>query len=319
MRGFANVTGSFFQVNPLRRGVVLFLALRSLSFPSLTLSAISSHALSLLSSSHLFACAVVIAVATSSREYFLSACHLCISSHLLTFLCEMSSCGEMGEAIELRWVRNRAGNCVLCVCVLLRWCLCKPVYICFCIFESMHINQFCISLDDHAPGCIQLSNWVICRRCSQHLGLFFTLPVCFFASSWPFFNGAEICRLDRGQCEIWASRDTGSFGFLLFCCCWLLATVVCLATAKLIIGPAQAASTGLIAANSLSRCISPHAHMEEIKPARLFLTPNIFFLHDASACFCVHALKWVSMHTWHAFTLFFFFFTLYLCFQSSSS
>eukprot|EP00064_Thunnus_orientalis_P013466 superscaffoldBa00002196_g13505 len=37
----------------------------------------------------------------SLREFFLSACHLCISSHLLPFLCEMSSCGEMAEAIEL--------------------------------------------------------------------------------------------------------------------------------------------------------------------------------------------------------------------------
>lgn len=94
--------GSFFQVNPLRRGVVLFLAPRSLSSLSLTVSAVSSHALSLLSSSHLFLSAVVVAVAASLRDLFLSACHLCISSHLLLFLCEMSSCGEMGEAIELR-------------------------------------------------------------------------------------------------------------------------------------------------------------------------------------------------------------------------
>lgn len=71
--------------------------------------------------------------------------------------------------------------------------------------------------------------------------------------------------------------------------------VVFSVTAKLIIGLVQPVSTGLIAANSLSRCISPHAHMEEIKPAKLIQTANIFFLHCFSAytCFCVHVYIWV--------------------------
>lgn len=75
----------------------------------------------------------------------------------------------------------------------------------------------------------------------------------------------------------------------------LLATVVFSDTAKLIIGPVQPVSTGLIAANSLSRCISSHAHMEEIKPAKLIQTPNIFLLHSLSAytCFCVHMCSYV--------------------------
>lgn len=56
-----------------------------------------------------------------------------------------------------------------------------------------------------------------------------------------------------------------------------LAMVAFSVTAKLIIGLVEPASTELIAANSFSRCISPHAHMEEIKPAKLIQTPNIFF------------------------------------------
>lgn len=76
---------------------------------------------------------------------------------------------------------------------------------------------------------------------------------------------------------------------------WLSLTVFS-ATAKLIIGLAQPAAAELIVANSLSRCISPHAHMEEIKPAKLIQTCR-FFMHMnlhvgasscTSVCFHVH-------------------------------
>lgn len=75
-------------------------ALSLLSVPHCERNIITWSLASLLLSS--FSRAVVIAVAASLREFFLSACHLCIFSHLLSLLCEMSSFGEMGEAIELR-------------------------------------------------------------------------------------------------------------------------------------------------------------------------------------------------------------------------
>lgn len=59
---------------------------------------------------------------------------------------------------------------------------------------------------------------------------------------------------------------------------WLGLTVFS-ATAKLIIGLAQPAAAELIVANSLSRCISPHAHMEEIKLAKLIQTCRFFHAH----------------------------------------
>lgn len=78
---------------------------------------------------------------------------------------------------------------------------------------------------------------------------------------------------------------------------WLGLTVFS-ATAKLIIGLAQPAAAELIVANSLSRCISPHAHMEEIKPAKLIQTCRVFFfMHFARICMLVraHVEAFVSM------------------------
>lgn len=84
----------------------------------------------------------------------------------------------------------------------------------------------------------------------------------------------------------------------------LSAMVLFSATAKLIIGLVQPASTELIVANSLSRCISPHAHMEEIKPAKLIQTCNFISMHSVSAytllCARIDMFICVCVYTCHA-------------------
>lgn len=100
----------FLQVNPLRRGVVLCL---SLSLPSLRTRLHSvPH-----SERNIITCSLAPLVLScfpcccqSEGRLSLSLPSLCIFSHLLLF--EMSSWGEMGEAIELRWVRYSVGDVV---------------------------------------------------------------------------------------------------------------------------------------------------------------------------------------------------------------
>lgn len=99
----------------------------------------------------------------------------------------------------------------------------------------------------------------------------------------------KICKLKRstGGRGLFSVKSNNS-GLLLLTLLllgyWLSLTVFS-ATAKLIIGLAQPAAAELIVANSLSRCISPHAHMEEIKPAKLIQTCR-FFSSPESACWC---------------------------------
>lgn len=101
---------------------------------------------------------------------------------------------------------------------------------------------------------------------------------CFSSASPCFlFISLTLTQLCRGQQRICVFSQQRQLCLLLLLLCFL-AMVVFSVTAKLIIGLVYPASTGLIAANSLSRCISPHAHMEEIKPAKLIETPNILFL-----------------------------------------
>lgn len=150
-------------------------------------------------------------MAASLREFFLSACHLCISSHLLPFLCEMSSCGEMGEAIELRWVKYRVGgvNCVLmCVCLFRNW-QGHPIYGClFTLCVSMHIfiSFSAFLVWDCAPGCILVSNWVDCYRSNQYLGLFF--------SASPLFLSIKLTLFQQGRNLQAPQRSTGDLEFL---------------------------------------------------------------------------------------------------------
>lgn len=174
---------------------------------SLTPSAISSHALSLLSSSHLFLVLVVIAVAASLREFFLSACHHCISSHLLPFLCEMSSCGEMAEAIELRWVKARVGgvnSVFVCVQELaddIQLLYVYSLYVCLCahLYVFLHV---CVCLILHLSVFWFLTGSTVTVVIST-LG-YFSQPHLFFCPSiWPCFNKAEICKLYGGQQEIY--------------------------------------------------------------------------------------------------------------------
>lgn len=101
----------------------------------------------------------------------------------------------------------------------------------------------------------------------------------------------KICKLkrstgDRGFFFV-KSNNSGLFLLALLLLGYWLGLTVFSATAKLIIGLAQPAAAELIVANSLSRCISPHAHMEEIKPAKLIQTCRFFFMHIARICMLV--------------------------------
>lgn len=98
----------------------------------------------------------------------LSLPSLCIFSHLLSFA--MSSWGEMGEAIELRWVRNRVGDVFEPREGTNAW---HPAHTRVFALRGIcaYISHF--FLCNCAPGCILDSNWVNCSCSNQHLGLFF--------------------------------------------------------------------------------------------------------------------------------------------------
>ena len=136
----------------------------------------------------------------------------------------MSSCGEMGEAIELRWVKRRGRWCGKCVAVgvwlLGSWqVMSKQATFC----ASVHTFIGFLRVIEHL-GAFLLGNWVDCYRSNQHLGLFFLSLTSFFCpSSWPCFTKADICRLYRGQREIWGFHDScGLLLLLLLLLLWLL-------------------------------------------------------------------------------------------------
>lgn len=106
----------------------------------------------------------------------------------------------------------------------------------------------------------------------HHLGRIFSALPIFLSIRLTCFNKPKISELYRGE------QETSFFVIVRFVVVVfvvrLLATVVLSVTAKLIIGLVEPVL--LIAANSLSRCIIPDAHMEEIKLAKLMQTPNVF-------------------------------------------
>lgn len=138
---------------------------------------------------------------------------------------------------------------------------------------------------------------------------------CFFSAS-PLFSVHQVDPVSPRQTSAGSIEVNGRSGVFMIaavcCCCYCCCCCGCCCcqvigyggkfsvTAKLIIGLVQPVSTGLIAANSLSRCISPHAHMEEIKPAKLIQTPNIFSSHIAAVpthvCVCTYVCVHMCVH-----------------------
>lgn len=195
--------GSFFsQVNPLRRGVVLFLALHSLSSSlSLTVSAIPSHALTLLSSSHLFLVLLLLPwplVWGTSFSPSLSSLHL-FSSAVVPVWDEFLWRDGGGHRTQVSvWMWE-----VWTVCLFRNWQMTSKI---------QHVCIFTLRVSPHAFLSFSAFLCVI-----MHLGVFwfetgstvtvaistlgcFSEPHLFFCpSSWPCFNMAEIYKLYRGQ------------------------------------------------------------------------------------------------------------------------
>lgn len=127
----------------------------------------------------------------------------------------MSSCSEMGEAIELRWVKYWV---VGVYHIFLNVCLFKDLQVTSYIFMHMYIYAEIYQVYFSLKLCLllpwRLAPWAVFLLC---------LPSVLCPSSWPCFNQAVISELCREQQEIWIFVTS----IALVCCCCCCCSCCC--------------------------------------------------------------------------------------------